>query len=67
MRKLEVPMERLTKGFKWLYLIHIFFAGNSIIYDTPIEKYTSLLVVCLGAIVVLWRFMNIKKFINYPF
>lgn len=67
MKKLEIPMEKLTTLFKWLYLFHILLAGNSVIYDTPIEKCTSLLVVALGAVVVLWRFLHIKDYINYPF
>ncbi len=67
MKKLEMPMERLTTVFKWLYLIHIMFAGNSIIYDTPVEKITSILVLGIGAIVVLWRFIHVKDYIRYPF
>lgn len=67
MKKLDRPMEILTSVFKWLYIIHIMFAGNNVIYDTPIEKTTSLLVLGLGSIVVLWRFINVKDYINYPF
>lgn len=67
MKKLDMPMERLTAVFKWLYLIHILFAGNSVIYDTPIEKLTSILVLGLGAVVVLWRFINAKNYAKYPF
>lgn len=67
MKKLDMTMERLTTVFKWLYLIHILFAGNSVIYDTPIEKLTSILVLGLGAVVVLWRFINAKNYVKYPF
>ena len=67
MKKLEIPMEKLTMVFKWLYLIHIFLAGNSVIYDTPVEKCTSVLVVGLGTVVVLWRFLHIKDYIKYPY
>lgn len=67
MKKLETPMEKLTTVFKWLYLIHIMFAGNSVIYDTPVEKITSVMVLGLGAIVVIWRFIHVKDYIRYPF
>ena len=67
MKKLEMPMERLTTIFKWLYLIHIMLAGNSVIYATPILKVTSVLVLGIGIIVVAWRFLHIKDYISYPF
>lgn len=67
MKKLEMSMERLTTVFKWLYLIHIMFAGNSIIYDTPVEKITSILVIGIGAVVVVWRFIHVRDYIKYPF
>lgn len=67
MKKLEIPMEKLTMVFKWLYLLHIFFAGNSVLYETPIEKCTSLLVVSIGMVVVIWRFLHIREYIRYPF
>lgn len=67
MKKLEQPMERLTSIFKWLYLIHIMLAGNSVVFATPVLKVTSLLVVALGLVVILWRFLHVKEYIKYPF
>lgn len=67
MKKIDIFMENLTKWFEYLYIFHIICAGNSLLFDTPLLKITSVVVLTLGVIAIFWRFIHIKEYIQYPF
>ena len=67
MKRCDTVMENIITWFKYLYIFHIICAGNSLLFDTPLLKVTSVLVLILGVVAVFWRILQIKKYIQYPF
>ena len=67
MKRCDTVMENIITWFKYLYIFHIICAGNSLLFDTPLLKVTSVLVLILGVVAVFWRTLQIKKYIQYPF
>ena len=64
---IEKYMDILTLIFKWTYLIFILLFDNSIIYDTLLTKILSKIIIIIGCIVLIWRMLNIKECIKYPY
>ena len=67
MKRCDTVLENIITWFKYLYIFHIICAGNSLLFDTPLLKVTSVLVLILGVVAVFWRILQIKKYIQYPF
>ena len=61
MKRCDTVMENIITWFKYLYIFHIICAGNSLLFDTPLLKVTSVLVLILGVVAVFWRTLQIKK------
>ena len=64
MKRCDTVMENIITWFKYLYIFHIICAGNSLLFDTPLLKVTSVLVLILGVVAVFWRILQIKKFLK---
>ena len=68
MKRCDTVMENIITWFKYLYIFHIICAGNSLLFDTPLLKVTSVLVLILGVVAVfLENLTNKKNYIQYPF
>lgn len=65
--KLSQKMDLISEIFKYCYIAHIILAGNTLLINTVLLRITSLIVLVLGAIVLLYRAWNFKSFIKYPF
>ena len=64
MKRCDTVMENIITWFKYLYIFHIICAGNSLLFDTPLLKVTSVLVLILGVVAVFWRILQIKKYVS---
>ena len=58
MKRCDTVMENIITWFKYLYIFHIICAGNSLLFDTPLLKVTSVLVLILGVVAVFYLFSN---------
>ncbi len=65
--KLNQSMEKITSLFKYCYIIHILLAFNTLLVDKAILNVTSVIVLVLGVVCILYRFVHIKNYIRYPF
>lgn len=67
MKRCDTVMENIITWFKYLYIFHIICAGNSLLFDTPLLKVTSVLVLILGVVAVFWRsFLNTQRIFPLP-
>ena len=64
MKRCDTVMENIITWFKYLYIFHIICAGNSLLFDTPLLKVTSVLVLILGVVAVFWRIYTISIYKN---
>lgn len=60
-------VDKITEYLKYIYVIHIILAFCSLTNETWITRISPIVVLGLGAIVLLYRLINIKKYFKYPF
>lgn len=58
---------KMSSIFKWLYLIFILLFDNSIVYDTTLTKCFSKVLIIMGTLIILWRILSYKEYVNYPY
>lgn len=66
-RNFKFDIDRMELAFKVLYLFHIILCSNIFYVDTILNTISSVLVLISGGLILLYRVINFKKFINYPY
>lgn len=63
----KFDIDKMELAFKVLYLFHIILCSNVYYVDTVLNTISSALVLISGGLILLYRVVNFKKFINYPY
>lgn len=68
MQKLfNTKIKYISSWVKYIYIIHIILACNLFLNNSFILKISSAVVLTLGSVVLIYRLLNIKRMIKYPF
>lgn len=67
MEKLDKIVDKATEILKYIYVIHIILAFCALTNETWVTSLSPFLVLGLGAVVLLYRLVNFKSYLSYPF